>query len=36
MANAREIEAIKWDYNPLWHSVSNGKCLLITERLELP
>jgi hypothetical protein len=36
MANAKEIEAIKWDWNPLWHIVSNDKCLLVIERHELP
>jgi hypothetical protein len=35
-ANARKIEAIKWDWNPLWHIVNNEKCLLLTKRLELP
>jgi hypothetical protein len=28
LANARKIEAIKWDWNPLWHIISNEKCLL--------
>jgi hypothetical protein len=36
MANAKKIEAIKWDWNPLWHIVSNDKCLLLTKRPELP
>jgi hypothetical protein len=36
MANARKIEAIKWDWNLLWHIVNNDKCLLATKRLELP
>jgi hypothetical protein len=36
MANARKLEAIKWDWNPLWHIVSNDKCLLVTERPKLP
>ncbi len=27
MANARKMKAIKWDWNPLWHIVSNVKCL---------
>jgi hypothetical protein len=36
MANARKIEAIKWDWNPLWRIVSNDKCLHATKRLELP
>jgi hypothetical protein len=36
MANARKIEAIKWDWNPLWHIVSNVKCLPMTERPKLP
>jgi hypothetical protein len=36
MANAKQIEAIKWDWNPLWHIVNNNKCLLTTERPELP
>jgi len=30
MANARQIEAIKWDWNPLWHIVNNDKCLPMT------
>ncbi len=36
MANVRKIEAIKWDWNPLWHIVSNEICLFATKRLELP
>jgi len=36
VANAKKIEAINWDWNPLWHIVSNDKCLLVIERLELP
>ncbi len=36
MTNVRKIEAIKWDWNPLWHIVSNDKCLLATKRLDLP
>jgi hypothetical protein len=36
MVNARKIEAIKWDWNPLWHTFSHDKCLATTERLELP
>jgi hypothetical protein len=36
MANVRKIEAIKWDWNLLWHIVSNDKCLFIKKRHELP
>jgi hypothetical protein len=36
MTNVRKVEAIKWDWNPLWHIVSNDKCLLATKRLDLP
>jgi hypothetical protein len=36
MANARKIEAIKWDWNHLWHIVNNDKCLPIIERHEFP
>jgi hypothetical protein len=36
MVNAKEIEAIKWDWNFLWHIVSNDKCLFGIERHELP
>ncbi len=36
MANAKKIEAIKWDWNPLWHIVNNDKCLLAIERLKFP
>jgi len=36
VANVRKIEAIKWDWNPLWHIVSNDKCLLVIKRHELP
>jgi hypothetical protein len=36
MANVKIIDVIKWDWNPLWHIVSNDKCLPTTERLELP
>ncbi len=36
MANVRKIDAIKWDWNPLWHIVSNDKCLLATKRPKLP
>jgi hypothetical protein len=36
MANAKRIETIKWDWNPLWHIVNNDKCLFVTKRLELP
>jgi hypothetical protein len=36
MANAREFEVIKWDWNPLWHIISNDKCLFATNKLELP
>ncbi len=28
MANAKKIEVIKWDWNTLWHIISNEKCLL--------
>jgi hypothetical protein len=36
MANARKIEVIKWDWNSLWHVVSNEKCLFATKRPKLP
>jgi hypothetical protein len=36
MANARKIEAIKWDWNPLWHIVIDDKCLPMIERPKLP
>jgi hypothetical protein len=36
MANARKFETIKWDWNLLWHIVSNDKCLHVIKRLELP
>jgi hypothetical protein len=36
MANAREIEAIKWDWNPLWHIINNDKCLPTIEKLKFP
>jgi len=36
MANVKIIDVIKWDWNPLWHMVSNDKCLPTTKRLELP
>ncbi len=36
MANVRKIEAMKWDWNSLWHVVSNEKCLFVTKRLKLP
>ncbi len=36
MANAKKIEAIKWDCNPLWHLVNNEKCLPTTKRPKLP
>jgi hypothetical protein len=32
----KEFEAIKWDWNPLWHIFTNDKCLLATYRHELP
>ncbi len=36
MANARKIEVIKWDWNPLWHIINNDQCLLTTERPKFP
>jgi hypothetical protein len=36
MVNERKIEAIKCDWNPLWHTVSNDKCLPMIERPKLP
>ncbi len=36
MANAKQIEAIKWDWNPLWHIANSDKCLPMTKRLGLP
>jgi hypothetical protein len=36
VANAKKIEVIKWDWNPLWHIVNEDKCLPMTKRLELP
>ncbi len=36
MANARKIEVIKWDWNPLWHIISNDQCLPMTKGHELP
>jgi hypothetical protein len=36
MANVRQIEAIKWDWNSLWYVVSNEKCLFAIERPKLP
>jgi hypothetical protein len=36
MANARKIEAIKWNWNSLWHVVSDDKCLFVTKRPKLP
>jgi hypothetical protein len=36
MVNARKFEAIKWDWNPLWHIISNEKCLPLIERPKLP
>ncbi len=36
MANVRKIEAIKRDWNCLWHIISNKKCLPPIEKLELP
>jgi len=36
MANAKKIEAIKWDCNLLWHLISNEKCLPTTKRPKLP
>jgi hypothetical protein len=36
MANVKKIEAIKWDCIPLWHIVSNDKCLPTTKRPEFP
>jgi hypothetical protein len=35
-ANAKKIEAIKWDCNLLWHLISNEKCLPTTKRPKLP
>ncbi len=36
MANVKAIEAIKWDWNPLWHVVNNEQCLPTMNRLEFP
>jgi hypothetical protein len=36
MANARKFEAIKWDWNHLWHIVSNDKCLHVKKKPKLP
>jgi len=36
MANVRQIEAIKWDWNSLWYVVSNEECLFAIERPKLP
>jgi hypothetical protein len=36
MANVKKIEAIKWDWNPLWHIVGNDKCLPTTKGHDLP
>jgi len=36
MANARKIEAMKWDWNSLWHVINNEKCLFTTEKPKLP
>jgi hypothetical protein len=36
LANARKNEAIKWNWNHLWHIVNNDKCLLSTEKPKLP
>jgi len=29
-------KVIKWDWNPLWHIVSNDKCLPTTKKPKLP
>jgi hypothetical protein len=31
----KKIEAIKQDWNPLWHIIGNDKCLPTTKRHEL-
>ncbi len=36
ISKATKIETIKWDWNPLWHIVTNDECSFTIARHDLP